>query len=130
MSHTCDDIKHSGRAEFERTPGRRGGPAWGVIDEASSAGSGGSAVAGAIRDVWGGWGGLWTPRREGTEAVSSGGGGATPHHTPHQQAELGAAGHGAGDGTGPRPARQAPGTRASGDGGGIVTTTTQHTTDA
>ena len=78
---TIDTGDHRGRAEFERTPGRRGGPAWGVIDEASSAGSGGSAVAGTIRDVWGGWGGLWTPRREGTEADGSGVVTTTTQHT-------------------------------------------------
>ena len=125
-----DTGDHRSRAEFERTPGRRGSLARGVVGEASSTSGGGSAAAETMRGVWGGWEGLWAPRREVTEAVSSDGGGATPHHTPHQQAELGAAGHGMGDGTGPRPTRQAPGTGASGDGGGVVTTTTQHTTDA
>ena len=121
---------HGSSAGLERTLGRQGNLAWGVVGGASSTSGGDSAAAGAMRGVWGGWEGLWAPRREGTEAVSSDGGGATPHHTPHQQAELGAAGHGMGDGTGPRPTRQAPGTGASGDGGGVVTTTTQHTTDA
>ena len=116
-------------AGLERTLSRQGNLAWGVIGGVSSAGGDGRAAAGAVQGVWGGWGGLWTPHRDGSATASSDRGGATPHHTPHQQAGPGVTGHGAGDGTGPQPAHQAPRTGANGDGDGIVTATTQHTTD-